>query len=52
MSVEDALAILLASAGDDELRRAARMIVEQHAEEIAMRYAPKPAPVPRLKVVR
>jgi hypothetical protein len=50
MEITDALAILLATAGDDELRQAARWVVEQHAGEVAARYAPKPAP--RLKVIR
>jgi hypothetical protein len=56
MSVEDALAILLVNAGDDELRQAARWVVERHAEEVAASYAPRTVPVPvpvrRLKVVR
>jgi hypothetical protein len=53
MPLEDALAILLATAGDDEPRQAARWVVEQHAAEVVARYAPKPMPtVPRLKVVR
>jgi hypothetical protein len=53
MPLENALAVLLVDAGDAELRRAARWVVEQHAEEVAARYAPRPVPaVPRLKVVR
>jgi hypothetical protein len=54
MPVEDALSILLVNAGDDELRAAARWVVEQHAAEVVARYAPRtvPVPVPRLKVVR
>jgi hypothetical protein len=50
MSLEDALAVLLVDAGDAELRRAARWIVEQHAEQVVARYAPRT--VPRLKVIR
>jgi hypothetical protein len=50
MSIEDALAILLVTAGDDELRQAARWVVERHAEEVAARFAPKPES--RLRVVR
>jgi hypothetical protein len=50
MPIEDALAVLLVNVGDDELRQAARWVVEQHAAEVAASYAPKPAP--RLKVIR
>jgi hypothetical protein len=50
MPIEDALAILLVNGGDDELRQAARWVVEQHAAEVVASYAPPP--VPRLKVVR
>jgi hypothetical protein len=50
MSVEDALAVLLAVVGDDETREAARLIVEQHAAEVVARYAPRT--VPHLKVIR
>jgi hypothetical protein len=53
MPLEDALAVLLVDAGDGELRRAARWVVEQHAEEVAASYAPRTVPtVPKLKVVR
>jgi hypothetical protein len=51
MPVEDALAILLSDVVDDELRAAARWVVEQHAAEVAAHYAPKPVSVPRLKAV-
>jgi hypothetical protein len=50
MPVESALAILLVGAGDDELREAARWVVEQHAKKVATRYAPRAEP--HLKVVR
>jgi hypothetical protein len=49
MPIEDALAVLLVNAGDDELRQAARWVVEQHAEQVVVSYAPRPAP--RLKVI-
>jgi hypothetical protein len=51
--LEDALAVLLVTAGDDELRQAARWVIEQHAAEVAASYAPRAVPktVPRLKVV-
>jgi hypothetical protein len=52
MPIEDALAILSVDAGDDELRQAARWVVEQHAEQVAASYAPKTVPIPRLKVIR
>jgi hypothetical protein len=52
MPLEDALAVLLVGVADDELQQAARHVVGCHAEEVAARYAPRPAPVPRLKVVR
>jgi hypothetical protein len=50
MPVEDALAVLLADVGDDELRHAAQCVVERHVERVAARYAPKVEP--NLKVVR
>jgi hypothetical protein len=50
MPIEDALAILSVDAGDDELRQAAKLVVERHAEEVAAHYAPRP--VPHLKVIR
>jgi hypothetical protein len=53
MPIEDALSILLIDVGDAELRRAARWVVEQHAEQVAANYAPRPVPiVPELKVIR
>ena len=55
MELQDALAVLLAGAGDDELREA-RHVVECHAAEVVVRYAPRPVPtvptVPRLEIVR
>jgi hypothetical protein len=44
MPLEDALSILMSdevfagAAETDELRRAARWVVERHAEEVALRY--------------
>ena len=52
MEITDALAILLATAGDDELRAAARHVVECHAAEVVASYAPRTVPVPRLRVIR
>jgi hypothetical protein len=51
MPLEDALILLVVDAGDDELRRAARWVVEQHAEQVVASYAPRTT-VPRLKVIR